>query len=539
MWLLCSVIDINRIFIFFLNEITEGERLDGGNLLSMLTGSGKEVSGTGLLGGTLEVDLDSGLGGLSLGSLVGNLAGKDLLLALGLADVLDADVDALLKDAAIDEITASLVNFRDTLSAATSGVHNALKATRAAVRLRTADASPEQQSFPMFACDELISDRLDGIATVPLFVNFADARAAVEGAGLVFIGPTSDTIAAMGDKTEARRRMADSDVPIVPGLTDAVADADEAEKKATEIGYPVLLKASAGGGGKGMRVVEKPEDLTRAFEAASREALAAFGDGSVYIERYLARPRHIEIQVLGDAHGNIVHLGERECSIQRRHQKLVEEAPSSVLTEEERTAMGQAAVRAAEAVGYRGAGTIEFLLDFNGSYYFMEMNTRIQVEHPVTEMVLGVDLIKYQIMCHSNYQLPSWMHSLKPRGHAIECRINAENPSKNFMPSPGTITSFHMPGGMNIRVDTHVYAGYKVPSNYDSMIAKLIVHGLNREDAINKMIAALDEFVIEGIDTIIPYHKQILNDNDFNNGNFDTSFIEHFEYVKEYNNEST
>ena len=356
--------------------------------------------------------------------------------------------------------------------------------------------------------------------------------------GVSFIGPDTDIIATMGNKSVAKETMRNAGVPVIPGSQDIV-NLDNVVNIANDVGYPVMLKASAGGGGKGMRIVYNENEINKAFEEAKLEAELSFNNGDLYLEKYIDKPRHIEIQILADMHGNIVALGERECSIQRRHQKILEESPSVAIDEELRQKMNLSAVEAAKACNYIGAGTIEFLLDFNGSYYFMEMNTRIQVEHPVTEMVLGVDLIKYQIMCHSNYQLPSWMHSLKPRGHAIECRINAENPSKNFMPSPGTITSFHMPGGMNIRVDTHVYAGYKVPSNYDSMIAKLIVHGLNREDAINKMIAALDEFVIEGIDTIIPYHKQILNDNDFNNGNFDTSFIEHFEYVKEYNNEST
>ena len=356
--------------------------------------------------------------------------------------------------------------------------------------------------------------------------------------GVSFIGPDTDIIATMGNKSVAKETMRNAGVPVIPGSQDIV-NLDNVVNIANDVGYPVMLKASAGGGGKGMRIVYNENEINKAFEEAKLEAELSFNNGDLYLEKYIDKPRHIEIQILADMHGNIVALGERECSIQRRHQKILEESPSVAIDEELRQKMNLSAVEAAKACNYIGAGTIEFLLDFNGSYYFMEMNTRIQVEHPVTEMVLGVDLIKYQIMCHSNYQLPSWMHSLKPRGHAIECRINAENPSKNFMPSPGTITSFHMPGGMNIRVDTHVYAGYKVPSNYDSMIAKLIVHGLNREDAINKMIAALDEFVIEGIDTIIPYHKQILNDNNFNNGNFDTSFIEHFEYVKEYNNEST
>ena len=353
----------------------------------------------------------------------------------------------------------------------------------------------------------------------------ADFAAAVEGAGLVFIGPTSDTIAAMGDKTEARRRMADSDVPIVPGLTDAVADADEAEKKATEIGFPVLLKASAGGGGKGMRVVEKPEDLPRAFEAASREALAAFGDGSVYIERYLARPRHIEIQVLGDAHGNIVHLGERECSIQRRHQKLVEEAPSSVLTEEERTAMGQAAVRAAEAVGYRGAGTIEFLYE-DGEFFFLEMNTRIQVEHPVTEMVTGVDLVEWQLRIASGEKLTFTQSDVELTGHSIECRITSEDHLSGFLPSTGVITHLKIPTGPGVRWDGGVIEGSEVSLHYDPLLAKLVVHGADRNAAIGRMSRALEELMVAGVETCAPLHRRVMEEQDFKAGALSIRYLD-------------
>ena len=355
--------------------------------------------------------------------------------------------------------------------------------------------------------------------------------------GVSFIGPDNDIIANMGNKSIAKQTMNSAGVPVIPG-SKAIVDLENVHEVANDVGYPIMLKASAGGGGKGMRIVHGENEIEKAFEEAKLEAELSFNNGDLYLEKYIDRPRHIEIQILADKHGNVVGLGERECSIQRRHQKILEESPSVAIDDNLRLRMNESAVEAAKACSYIGAGTIEFLLDANGNYYFMEMNTRIQVEHPVTEMVLGIDLIKYQIMCHANYKLPDWMHSLKPRGHAIECRINAENPAKNFMPSPGLISSFHMPGGMNIRVDTHVYAGYRVPSNYDSMIAKLIVHGLNREDAINKMMAALDEFVIEGIETIIPYHKQILNNDNFKNGNFDTSFIENFEYVKEYDNAS-
>ena len=355
--------------------------------------------------------------------------------------------------------------------------------------------------------------------------------------GIAFIGPNKDVIAQMGHKSTAKDTMKQAGVPIIPGSLELVT-LENVKNLASTVGYPVILKASAGGGGKGMRIVLGDNEIQKAFEEARLEAELSFGNGDIYLEKYINSPRHIEIQILADMHGNVIGLGERECTIQRRHQKILEESPSIAIDEVLRKSMNESAVQAAKACNYVGAGTVEFLLDSNNEYYFMEMNTRIQVEHPVTEMVLGIDLIKYQIMCHSKYKLPEWMASLKPRGHAIECRINAEDPANNFMPCPGLISSFHMPGGMNIRVDTHVYSSYRVPSNYDSMIAKLIVHGLDREDAINKMISALDEFVIEGIKTIIPYQKQILMNQNFINGDFDTSFIEKFEYTQGDSNES-
>lgn len=353
----------------------------------------------------------------------------------------------------------------------------------------------------------------------------ADFAAAVETAGLVFIGPTADTIAAMGDKTEARRRMAKAGVPIVPGLTEAVADADEAESAAIEIGFPVLLKASAGGGGKGMRVVERPEDLRRAFEAASREALAAFGDGAVYLERYLARPRHIEIQVLGDAHGNVVHLAERECSIQRRHQKLVEEAPSPVLTAEERAAMGETAVRAAEAVAYRGAGTIEFLYE-EGEFFFLEMNTRIQVEHPVTEFVTGVDLVEWQFRVASGEILPFAQDDIELSGHSIECRITAEDHLGGFLPSTGVITHLEVPTGPGVRWDGGIVEGGEVSLHYDPLLAKLVVHGATREAAIRRMRRALDELVIAGVETCAPFHRRVMDEEEFQAGDLSIRYLD-------------
>lgn len=353
----------------------------------------------------------------------------------------------------------------------------------------------------------------------------AGFAAAVEAAGLIFVGPSSETIAAMGDKTEARRRMAEAGVPIVPGLTEAVADADEAEKAAAEIGFPVLLKASAGGGGKGMRVVEKQSDLRRAFEAASREALAAFGDGAVYLERYLSRPRHIEIQVLGDAHGNVVHLAERECSIQRRHQKLVEEAPSAVLSSEERAAMGDTAVRAAEAVEYRGAGTIEFLYE-NGEFFFLEMNTRIQVEHPVTELVTGIDLVEWQFRVASGEALAFAQDDIELTGHSIECRITSEDHLGGFLPSTGVITHLEVPSGPGVRWDGGIVEGGEVSLHYDPLLAKLVVHGADRPAAIRRMCRALDELVIAGVETCAPFHRRVMDEAEFRSGDLSIRYLD-------------
>jgi acetyl-CoA carboxylase biotin carboxylase subunit len=348
---------------------------------------------------------------------------------------------------------------------------------------------------------------------------------AVEDAGLVFVGPTADTIAAMGDKTEARRRMKEAGVPIVPGLTEAVADPDEALAAAEEIGYPVLLKASAGGGGKGMRVVERKEDLARAFEAAGREALAAFGDASVYLERYLGRPRHIEIQVLGDTHGNVVHLAERECSIQRRHQKLVEEAPSPVLTPEERRAMGDAAVRAAEAVSYRGAGTLEFLYQ-DGAFFFLEMNTRIQVEHPVTELVTGIDLVDWQLRIASGEALAFTQDDIRLDGHAIECRITSEDPDHGFLPSTGSVAHLSVPTGPGVRWDGGISEGSEISLHYDPLLGKLIVHGSDREHAIERMSRALDELVVGGVETCARFHRRVMTEPSFRAGELSIRYLD-------------
>ena len=348
--------------------------------------------------------------------------------------------------------------------------------------------------------------------------------------GIEFIGPPPETIDAMGDKANAKDSMRKIGVPVIYGSDGIVETIEDAKIEAEKAGYPVMLKATAGGGGKGMRLVESEEHIENAFNTAQSEAEMSFNNGDLYLEKFIQKPRHIEVQILADKHGNIVALGERECSIQRRHQKLIEESPSPGVDEITRNKMYDAAIAGAKASNYVGAGTIEFLMDANNDFFFMEMNTRIQVEHPVTEMVIGADLIKYQILCHAGYPIPDWMKTMKIRGHAIECRINAEDPSHKFRPCPGTISSFHMPGGMGIRVDTHVYAGYTVPPNYDSMVAKLIVHAPSRIEAINRMIGALDECVFEGIKTIIPFQRQILENTDFQKGIIDTGFLENFQF---------
>ncbi len=350
-----------------------------------------------------------------------------------------------------------------------------------------------------------------------------------EDCNIKFIGPRPDVIAMMGDKVEARRTMAAAGVPILPGSPEPIESADEAKKLALEIGFPIIIKAAAGGGGRGMRIVRSEDELETNLETAKAEALAAFKNGSVYIERYIERPRHIEIQILADEHGNVIHLGERECTIQRRHQKLLEEAPSPVITIEQRETMGAVAVKACKEIGYSSAGTFEFLLDEDGSFYFMEMNTRIQVEHPVTEMVTLADIVRNQIRIATGENIGYTQDEVVIVGHAIECRINAEDPVK-FTPSPGKITAFNIPGGPGVRVDTAVYPGYVVPPYYDSMIAKLIVHARTREMAIARMQRALEMMVVEGIKTTIPLHLKIMADENFQKGNFSTKFMEEFQY---------
>ena len=351
---------------------------------------------------------------------------------------------------------------------------------------------------------------------------------------ITFIGPSAEIINRMGNKSEARKTMIEAGVPVVPGSKEAVYTAEDGLAMAKEIGFPVMIKASSGGGGKGMRISRSEEDFTEFFNAAQLESVKGFSDDTMYIEKYIEKPRHVEFQIMADKFGNVIHLGERDCSTQRRHQKVLEEAPCSVISPELRRQMGETAVRAAKSVGYENAGTIEFLLDKDKNFYFMEMNTRIQVEHPVTEMVSGLDLIKEQIRVAAGEPLSVTQDQVEIRGHAIECRINAENPQKHFMPCPGRIQTVHLPGGNGVRVDTHIYSDYKVPANYDSMLMKLIVYDKDREAAIAKMQSALGEVIIEGIETNINFQYEILENEAFRSGDTDTGFIEKYfpEYVK-------
>lgn len=347
-----------------------------------------------------------------------------------------------------------------------------------------------------------------------------------EQCNITFIGPDSKVIAKLGNKQEARNTMVAAGVPVIPGSKEPIYDAAKGEKIAGEIGYPVIVKAALGGGGKGMRVANTPEEFQQSFNTAQKETQMAFGDNTMYIEHFVQHPRHIEFQILADSFGNVIHLGERDCSIQRNHQKMIEESPSVALSGELRKKMGDAAVKAAKAAGYVNAGTIEFLLEKNGNFYFMEMNTRIQVEHPVTEWVTGIDLIKEQIRIASGRKLSYAQEDVCLTGHAIECRINAENPEKGFRPSPGTITDMYLPGGKGIRIDSAIYSGYTIPPYYDSMVAKLIVWAKNRNEAIRKMQSALGEIIIEGIDTNVDYQYEILNHPDYLSGDIDIEFIE-------------
>lgn len=347
-----------------------------------------------------------------------------------------------------------------------------------------------------------------------------------EQCGLVFIGPKAEVIQKMGHKSQARNTMIQAGVPVIPGTTDPVYHAKDGLEEAGKIGYPVMIKAALGGGGKGMRVSNSPEEFEHCFRTAQKEAQMAFGDGTMYLEHFVRHPRHIEFQILADTFGNVIHLGERDCSVQRNHQKLIEESPCAAISPKLRKAMGKAAVKAAKAVGYTNAGTVEFLLEKSGKFYFMEMNTRIQVEHPVTEWVTGLDLIKEQIRIASGLPLRIKQEDVRLTGHAIECRINAEDPKKNFRPSPGEITELHFPGGKGIRIDSAIYSGYTVPAFYDSMLAKLIVHADTREEAIAKMRSALGEVIIDGIETNLNYQYEILGHPDYCSGEIDIEFIE-------------
>ncbi|MBN1155115.1 acetyl-CoA carboxylase biotin carboxylase subunit [candidate division KSB1 bacterium] len=348
-----------------------------------------------------------------------------------------------------------------------------------------------------------------------------------ESCGIQFIGPSHDMIANMGDKAYAKSRMREAGIPIIPGSDGILKDLNQAQRLAKDFGLPIILKATAGGGGRGMRIVRTMDQLENAFITARSEAEAAFNNPGLYMEKYFEHPRHIEVQILGDEFGNIVAFGERECSIQRKHQKLIEESPSPAIDATLRSKLIAAAIKGAKIVNYKSAGTVEFLLDADGKFYFMEMNTRIQVEHPVTEMVIGIDLVKEQIRLSAGERL-LFTKPLKLRGHAIECRINAEDPDKGFRPNPGDISYFHVPGGPGVRVDTHAYALYKIPPYYDSLLAKIITHGKNREEALCRMMRSLEEFIIEGIKTTIPFHQKILQDKDFQSGHFDTKFVERF-----------
>lgn len=346
--------------------------------------------------------------------------------------------------------------------------------------------------------------------------------------GIKFIGPTPDMINRMGDKSMAKETVKSAGVPTVPGSDGLLPDFKTGIKLAEAIGYPVIIKASAGGGGRGMRIIKSPEEFESAWESARKEAGAAFGNDDIYLEKFIVEPRHIEIQIIADQYGNLGHLSERDCSVQRRHQKLIEECPSPFMTEELRTRMGEAAINVAKSVNYEGVGTVEFLVDKDRNFYFMEMNTRIQVEHPVTEEVINYDLIREQIKVAAGIAISG--RNYFPKKHAIECRINAEDPKNNFMPSPGLITDLHKPGGHGVRVDTHIYAGYRIPPNYDSMIAKLIVSANTREEAITRMERCLEEFVIDGVKTTIPLQLAIMRHPDFRAGNFTTKFMETFEF---------
>lgn len=431
------------------------------------------------------------------------------------------------------EIALRIIRACKELGIKTVSVHSTIDAESLHVRfadesicIGPADAAASYRNIPAILSAAEITDSEaihPGYGFLAESANFAEM---CETAGIKFIGPTPENIRLMGDKAKAKETMAKAGVPVIPGSKGTVGSEDEILSLAAKIGYPVIIKASAGGGGRGMRVVHSAGSLINSFLTAQAEAMSSFGNPEVYIEKFITEPRHVEVQILADEKGNIIHLGERDCSVQRRHQKLIEESPSPAITPKMRKKMGEVAISAAKAVKYRNAGTVEFIVS-GDKFFFMEMNTRIQVEHPVTEMVTGIDLVKEQIKAAAGLTLKYKQDDIKIDGHSFECRINAEDPLK-FTPCPGTITTYNAPGGPGVRVDTAVYSNYTVPPNYDSMIAKLIVHGIDREEAMARMSRALEEFIIEGIKTTIPLHRRVFLDPVFRSGIYSTSFLEKF-----------
>jgi acetyl-CoA carboxylase biotin carboxylase subunit len=431
------------------------------------------------------------------------------------------------------EIALRIIRACQELNLATVAVYS--QADREALHVRFADEAvcigPPPSSESYLSVHRLISaaevtnaDAIHpGYGFLAENAEFADI---CHSHGITFIGPSAEVIQKMGDKALARKTVSEAGVPITPGSTGVVESIEQAKTIAQEIGFPVILKAIAGGGGRGMRIVRNLDNLETAYDMARAEALSGFKNPDLYLEKYLENPRHIEIQIMGDQQGHVVFVGERDCSIQRRHQKLIEESPSPAVTPELRKKIGDTAVKAAKAVGYYSAGTIEFLMDSKKNFYFMEMNTRIQVEHPVTEMISGLDLVKSQIQIAMGEPLQCQQKDIKLFGHSIECRINAEDPERQFLPMPGKVTSFHVPGGPGVRVDTHVYSGYQVPPYYDSLIAKLVTHGRTRDEALIRMKRALTEFIIEGIPTTIPFHLKVLEHQTFRTGKYHTGSVE-------------
>ncbi len=431
------------------------------------------------------------------------------------------------------EIALRIIRACKELGIATVAVHSEADANSLHVRFADEDVcigpGPSSQSYLNIPQIISAAELTDTDAIHPGYGFLAENAyfaEVCESCDLKFIGPSAEMIRQMGDKVFARHSMAEAGVPIIPGSQGVVEDIKIAREVANEIGYPLLLKAAAGGGGKGIRLVKQDKELKDAFRMAQAEAQGSFGNPALYIERYIEKPRHVEIQILADQFGNVIHLGERDCSIQRKHQKLVEESPSPAVDEELRQKMGAAAINGAKSIGYQSAGTVEFLLTPDRKFYFMEMNTRIQVEHPVTEMVVGIDLVKEQIRLAAGEKIRWEQKQIKLSGHAIECRINAEDPQRDFVPCPGTVSGLHIPGGPEVRIDTYLYVPYRIPPFYDSLLAKVITHGETREEAINRMQRVLEEVIIEGVPTTIPLHQKIMKDPNFRRGWVDTTYIE-------------